>query len=50
MVEKDIRDSLAFFKHIENEHNGLKGNEDFESYFDKVNIVKAYKKVLNSSI
>ena len=48
--KRDIRESSAFIKHIENEHNGLKGNESFESYFPKVNIVKAYKKVLNGSI
>ena len=28
----------------------MKQNEDFESYFPKVSIVKAYKKVLNRSI
>ena len=48
--KKDIRDSSAFFKHIENEHGGLKENNDFKPYFPKVNIVKAYKKVLNRSI
>ena len=48
--KKDIRESSAFFKHIENEHGGLQENKDFESYFPKVNIVKAYKKVLNRSI
>ena len=47
---KDIRESSAFFKHVENEHNGIKKDEVFEDYFPQVNIVKAYKKVLNRSI
>ena len=47
---KDIRESSAFFKHVENEHNGMKKDETFEDYFPKVKIVKAYTKVLNRSI
>ena len=45
-----MRESSAFYKHIQNEHGGLKQGETFESYFPEVNIVKAYQKVLNRSI
>ena len=44
------RESSAFFKHIGNEHGGLKESKDFETCLPKVSIAKAYKKVLNRSI
>ena len=47
---KELRESSAFYKHIQNEHGGLKSGENFESYFPVVNIVKVYQKVLNRSI
>ena len=49
-ISKDIREFSAFFKHVEFEHNAMKKDEIFEDYFQKVNIVKAYTKVLNRSI
>ena len=46
---KDIRESSAFIKHIENKHGGLKLGETFEDYFD-IEIVKAYSKPLTRII
>ena len=50
LKNKELRESSAFYKHIQNEHGGLKTGENFESYFPEVDIVKVYQKVLNRSI
>jgi hypothetical protein len=47
--KKDIRESSAFFKHLENKHGGLKVGEKFEDYFE-ITIVKAYRKPLTRNI
>ena len=47
---KETRESSAFFKHIENTHEGMKDGESFEDYFKEINIVKAYNKVMTRCI
>ena len=41
-----IRESSAFYKHLENKHGGLQPGSSFEDYFT-VEIVKAYIKPLS---
>ena len=49
LKKKDTRESLAFFKHFEKKHGGLKVGEKFEDYFDKI-VVEAYKEPLTRNI
>ena len=44
-----IRETSAFYKHIENSHGGLKVDENFESYFT-FEITKAYQKVITRGV
>lgn len=44
-----IRETSAFFKHIENSHGGLKADEGFEDYYS-FEITKAYQKVITRGV
>ena len=44
-----IRESSAFYKHIQNKHGGLKDGQKFDDYFE-ILIVKSYRKPLTRII